>query len=69
MGVKQKKTSAGTKAGSFQVNSPVGKSSTKTTRDISNALPGRKNNDVANPSGLRGRESINAYAKGRNYGE
>ena len=69
MGIKQTKTSAGTKAGSFNVDAPVGKSSTKTTTDVTNSFPGRKNNDVANPSGLRGRESVTAYAKGRSYGK
>ena len=69
MGIKQPKTSAGTKAGAFAVDAPVGKASTKTTRDSSNPFPGRSNNDVANSSGVRGRESIVAYAKGRSYGK
>ena len=69
MGIKQPKTSAGTKPGSFPVNAPVGKASTKDTIDVTNTFPGRKNNDTAQPSGLRGRESIDAYAKGRSYGK
>lgn len=69
MGVKQTKTSAGTKAGSFKVNNPVGKSSTATKPNTTNPFKGRKNTDVANPSGVRGRESVAAYAKGRSYGK
>ncbi|CAK9249813.1 unnamed protein product [Sphagnum jensenii] len=63
------KTGSGTKAGAFPVNNPVGRSTTKTTPDVTNTFPGRSNSDVANPSGLRGRESLTAYAKGRSYGE
>lgn len=69
MGIKQPKTSSGTKSGSFQVDAPVGKSSTKDTKDVTNSFPGRKNNDVAFSSGLRGSESVKAYAKGRSYGK
>ena len=69
MGIKQPKTSAGTKSGSFKVNAPVGKSSTANIKDVTNSLPGRSNNDVAGSSGLRGRESVAAYAKGRSYGK
>lgn len=69
MGIKQPKTSAGTKTGSFKVNNPVGKSTTGTSQDTSNPYPGRKNSDVAFSSGLRGSESKAAYAKGRSYGK
>lgn len=69
MGIKQPKTSSGTKKGSFPVNAPVGKASTSDTKNVSNSFPGRKNNDVAFSSGLRGSESVKAYAKGRSYGK
>lgn len=69
MGDKQPNSGSGTKSGSFQVDAPVGKASAKTTRDASNPFKGRSNNDVAMPSGLRGRESIMAYNKGRSYGK
>lgn len=69
MGIKQAKTSAGVKSGSFRVNNPVGKASTKTQPDATNSYPGRKNSDVAFSSGLRGSESVKAYAKGRSYGK
>ena len=69
MGLKQKKSSAGTKAGSFKVNNPVGKASSATKADATNPFPGRKNSDTAASSGLRGRLSIDAYAAGRSYGK
>ena len=69
MGIKQPKTSSGTKSGSFPVNAPVGKASTANTKDVTNSFPGRNNNDVAFSSGLRGSESVKAYAKGRSSGQ
>ena len=69
MGIKQPKSGSGTKSGSFQVDAPKGKASTATTSDVTNSFPGRKNNDVAFPSGLRGRESITAYNAGRSFGK
>ena len=63
------KAGSGTKKSSFPVNNPVGKSTTKTAADGTNKFPGRRDNDTANPSGLRGRESIVAYTKGRSYGK
>ena len=63
------KSGSGLKKNSFSVNNPVGKSTTKTSADGTNAFPGRRDNDTANPSGLRGRESIVAYTKGRSYGK
>lgn len=69
MGIKQPKTSAGTKTGAFKVNNPVGKATSGTSNDTSNSFPGRKNTDVAFASGLRGHESQVAYGKGRSYGK
>lgn len=58
------------KSGKFQINNPKGKSSTATRKDTSNPLPGRKDGDASpNSTGLRGSESIRAYAKGRSYGK
>lgn len=69
MGIKQSKSSAGTKAGSFKVDAPLGKASTANSKDATNKFPGRKNNDVAKSSGLRGSESIKAYNAGRSFGK
>jgi hypothetical protein len=63
------KSGSGVKKNAFGVNAPAGKATTATKGDASNTYPGRRDNDVSNPSGLRGRESLAAYARGRSYGE